>query len=148
MPPKYATRGHFSVKSDVFSYGVIVLDIISGKKNMEISNSDNFNNLLGHVQNLNFVPIDCSECSFVIRRMLYQVKCGKSFKRKVEGILESAIGLAALLGFVVCLPPPPFQFYSASLIYARLDIHDGGSGCLLWIHTLDDMRKFSQWGGD
>lgn len=49
MPPKYATRGHFSVKSDVFSYDVIVLEIISGKKNMEISNSDNFNNLPGHV---------------------------------------------------------------------------------------------------
>ncbi|KAL2985156.1 hypothetical protein AAZX31_12G134300 [Glycine max] len=49
---RYATRGHFSVKSDVFSYGVIVLDIISGKKNMEISNSDNFNNLLGHAWRL------------------------------------------------------------------------------------------------
>ncbi|KAL2327791.1 hypothetical protein Fmac_021218 [Flemingia macrophylla] len=27
MPPEYITRGHFSVKSDVFSYGVIVLEI-------------------------------------------------------------------------------------------------------------------------
>ncbi|XP_028195299.1 G-type lectin S-receptor-like serine/threonine-protein kinase At4g27290 [Glycine soja] len=52
MPPEYAARGHFSVKSDVFSYGVIVLEIISGKKNREFSNSDNFNNLPGHAWRL------------------------------------------------------------------------------------------------
>ncbi|KAF5728615.1 hypothetical protein HS088_TW21G00763 [Tripterygium wilfordii] len=33
MPPEYALHGRFSVKSDVFSFGVLVLEIISGKKN-------------------------------------------------------------------------------------------------------------------
>ena len=33
MAPEYAMEGVFSVKSDVFSFGVILLDIISGKKN-------------------------------------------------------------------------------------------------------------------
>ncbi|KAJ0455120.1 putative protein kinase RLK-Pelle-DLSV family [Helianthus annuus] len=33
MSPEYAMHGHFSVKSDVFSLGVLVLEIISGKKN-------------------------------------------------------------------------------------------------------------------
>ncbi|XP_041024082.1 putative receptor-like protein kinase At4g00960 [Juglans microcarpa x Juglans regia] len=33
MPLEYAIRGHFSVKSDVFSFGVLVLEIVSGKKN-------------------------------------------------------------------------------------------------------------------
>ncbi|KAK7405175.1 hypothetical protein VNO78_06374 [Psophocarpus tetragonolobus] len=52
MPPEYAARGHFSVKSDVFSYGVIVLEIISGKKNREFSDPENSNNLLGHAWRL------------------------------------------------------------------------------------------------
>ncbi|XP_038690284.1 cysteine-rich receptor-like protein kinase 10 isoform X2 [Tripterygium wilfordii] len=33
MSPEYALRGRFSVKSDVFSFGVLILEIISGKKN-------------------------------------------------------------------------------------------------------------------
>ncbi|XP_028788519.1 putative receptor-like protein kinase At4g00960 [Neltuma alba] len=33
MPPEYAMFGLYSEKSDVFSFGVIVLEIISGKKN-------------------------------------------------------------------------------------------------------------------
>ncbi|KAH9796552.1 putative cysteine-rich receptor-like protein kinase 35 [Citrus sinensis] len=33
MAPEYVTRGNFSIKSDVFSFGVLVLEIISGQKN-------------------------------------------------------------------------------------------------------------------
>ena len=33
MAPEYAMEGLFSVKSDVFSFGVILLEIISGKRN-------------------------------------------------------------------------------------------------------------------
>nr|KYP34445.1 Cysteine-rich receptor-like protein kinase 25 [Cajanus cajan] len=33
MAPEYAMEGIFSVKSDVFSFGVLVLEIISGRKN-------------------------------------------------------------------------------------------------------------------
>ncbi|KAH1247618.1 G-type lectin S-receptor-like serine/threonine-protein kinase [Glycine max] len=52
MPPEYAARGHFSVKSDVFSYGVIVLEIVTGKKNREFSDPECYNNLLGHAWRL------------------------------------------------------------------------------------------------
>ncbi|XP_020873350.1 cysteine-rich receptor-like protein kinase 13 isoform X2 [Arabidopsis lyrata subsp. lyrata] len=33
MPPEYRIDGQFSMKSDVYSYGVLVLEIICGKKN-------------------------------------------------------------------------------------------------------------------
>ncbi|KAK9936136.1 hypothetical protein M0R45_012997 [Rubus argutus] len=33
MAPEYAMEGLFSVKSDVFSFGVVLLEIISGKRN-------------------------------------------------------------------------------------------------------------------
>ncbi|KAJ0983583.1 hypothetical protein J5N97_011838 [Dioscorea zingiberensis] len=47
MSPEYAMDGIFSVKSDVFSFGVLVLEIISGKKNRGIYLSDPKLNLLG-----------------------------------------------------------------------------------------------------
>ncbi|KAL5726243.1 G-type lectin S-receptor-like serine/threonine-protein kinase SD1-1 [Ranunculus cassubicifolius] len=48
MSPEYAIDGHFSVKSDVFSFGVLVLEILSGKKNRAFSHPDHDHNLLGH----------------------------------------------------------------------------------------------------
>jgi serine/threonine protein kinase len=33
MAPEYALHGIFSAKSDVFSYGVLVLEIVTGRRN-------------------------------------------------------------------------------------------------------------------
>ena len=52
MPPEYAVHGHYSIKSDVFSFGVLVLEIISGKKNKGFSDPEHSLNLLGHVSTL------------------------------------------------------------------------------------------------
>jgi len=49
MPPEYAVYGSFSVKSDVFSFGVIVLEIVSGRKNTKFLDPLNQLNLIGHV---------------------------------------------------------------------------------------------------
>ena len=49
MSPEYAIDGLFSVKSDVFSFGVLVLEIVSGKKNRGFYHPDHDLNLLGHV---------------------------------------------------------------------------------------------------
>uniref|UniRef100_A0A2P2J831 Receptor-like protein kinase At4g00960 n=1 Tax=Rhizophora mucronata TaxID=61149 RepID=A0A2P2J831_RHIMU len=35
MAPEYVARGHFSAKSDVFSFGVLVLEIVSGQRNSD-----------------------------------------------------------------------------------------------------------------
>ncbi|KAL8157011.1 hypothetical protein AgCh_001931 [Apium graveolens] len=48
MSPEYAMEGLFSIKSDVFAFGVLLLEIISGKKNTGFRNSDCLS-LLGYV---------------------------------------------------------------------------------------------------
>ncbi|XP_055826476.1 cysteine-rich receptor-like protein kinase 10, partial [Solanum dulcamara] len=49
MSPEYAMHGQYSVKSDVFSFGVLVLEIISGIKNSAFYQSDGAEDLLSHV---------------------------------------------------------------------------------------------------
>ncbi|CAI8608545.1 unnamed protein product [Vicia faba] len=52
MPPEYAVYGYFSVKSDVFSFGVIVMEIISGRKSRDFFNPQHNLNLIGHAWRL------------------------------------------------------------------------------------------------
>ncbi|XP_033144192.1 cysteine-rich receptor-like protein kinase 11 isoform X2 [Brassica rapa] len=40
MSPEYAMHGQFSMKSDIYSFGVLVLEIISGKKNSGVYQMD------------------------------------------------------------------------------------------------------------
>ncbi|KAM3222711.1 hypothetical protein P3L10_021981 [Capsicum annuum] len=48
LSPEYALQGLYSVKSDVFSFGILVLEIVSGKSNRRFSHPDHYVNLLGH----------------------------------------------------------------------------------------------------
>ncbi|AES68952.1 putative protein kinase RLK-Pelle-DLSV family [Medicago truncatula] len=52
MPPEYAADGSFSIKSDVFSFGVVLLEIISGRKNHGFRDPLHRLNLLGHAWKL------------------------------------------------------------------------------------------------
>lgn len=45
MPPEYICQGQFSVKTDVYSFGVLILEIVSGKKITYIDESENSINL-------------------------------------------------------------------------------------------------------
>lgn len=50
MPPEYALSGVISTKTDVYSFGVLLLEIVTGKKNI----SEDFSlNLIGYVS---YVP--------------------------------------------------------------------------------------------
>ncbi|OEL36036.1 Receptor-like serine/threonine-protein kinase SD1-8 [Dichanthelium oligosanthes] len=52
MAPEYAMDGVFSVKSDVFSFGVIVLEIIAGKRNRGVYSYSGHLNILAHAWSL------------------------------------------------------------------------------------------------
>ncbi|XP_028106006.1 G-type lectin S-receptor-like serine/threonine-protein kinase At1g61490 [Camellia sinensis] len=52
MSPEYALRGIFSEKSDVFSFGVLLLEIICGRKNTSFRDHEQHTSLLGYVWHL------------------------------------------------------------------------------------------------
>ncbi|XP_047149355.1 G-type lectin S-receptor-like serine/threonine-protein kinase RKS1 [Vigna umbellata] len=49
MSPEYAMDGRYSTKSDVFSFGVLLLEIIAGKRNTDCEKGRSSPNLIGHV---------------------------------------------------------------------------------------------------
>jgi serine/threonine protein kinase len=49
MAPEYVMHGQFSFKTDVYSFGVLVLEIISGKKNSGFSSEDSMGDLISFV---------------------------------------------------------------------------------------------------
>ncbi|TVU38862.1 hypothetical protein EJB05_12257, partial [Eragrostis curvula] len=49
MAPEYVMRGNYSVKSDAFSFGVMVLEIVTGRKNNDSYNTKQSGNLLNTV---------------------------------------------------------------------------------------------------
>nr|AAD21872.1 receptor-like protein kinase homolog RK20-1 [Phaseolus vulgaris] len=46
MAPEYIMQGQFSVKSDIFSFGVLLLEIVSGQKNSGFRHGENVEDLL------------------------------------------------------------------------------------------------------
>ncbi|XP_022724207.1 putative receptor-like protein kinase At4g00960 [Durio zibethinus] len=48
MAPEYAMHGQFSVKSDVFSFGVLVLEIVTGRRNNCFRDAENVEDLLSY----------------------------------------------------------------------------------------------------
>lgn len=51
MAPEYALEGRFSEKSDVFSFGVMMLEIATGTRNISFHEEGSLS-LLGHVSQI------------------------------------------------------------------------------------------------
>jgi serine/threonine protein kinase len=49
MSPEYLMEGRFSEKSDVFSFGVVLLEIVSGRRNAHFYSNENALSLIGFV---------------------------------------------------------------------------------------------------
>ncbi|KAF2317344.1 hypothetical protein GH714_020504 [Hevea brasiliensis] len=52
MSPEYVVFGKFSMKSDVFSFGIILLEIITGKKNNSFCQEDLYPTMIGKIWHL------------------------------------------------------------------------------------------------
>ncbi|XP_031391524.1 G-type lectin S-receptor-like serine/threonine-protein kinase At4g03230 isoform X1 [Punica granatum] len=67
MSPEYALDGFFSIKSDVFSFGVVVLEIISGKRNTGFYPPEGQLNLISHVSYLSMMQMFGTLILFSVR---------------------------------------------------------------------------------
>ncbi|KAK1359906.1 Non-specific serine/threonine protein kinase [Heracleum sosnowskyi] len=76
MSLEYAMEGLFSIKSNVFSFGVLLLEIISGRRNNSSFNSENSLNLIFHVwdQWLEGKPLEVVDASWRITKLFSAVE--------------------------------------------------------------------------
>lgn len=80
MAPEYAVLGHVSTKSDVFSFGVIILEIVTGRRNI-VSSSETMmaQHLLSYVSLplAIFSVIEVGENNFVINFLFVHTGMGE-----------------------------------------------------------------------
>ncbi|CAL2253399.1 unnamed protein product [Prunus armeniaca] len=112
MSPEYAVDGIFSMKSDVFSFGVILLEMLSRQKNRGFSNPDHHLNLLGHawilwiedkaLELIDKTLRDSCTISEVLRCLHVALLC----VQRVPEDRPSMSSVVLMLSSDVTLPPP------------------------------------------
>ncbi|KAB8112391.1 hypothetical protein EE612_050678 [Oryza sativa] len=68
MAPEYAVLGHVSVKLDVYSFGILVLEIVTGRRNTDVSGEvKESNNLLSYVWDhwVKGTPLEIADASLL-----------------------------------------------------------------------------------
>ncbi|KAJ9554615.1 hypothetical protein OSB04_018660 [Centaurea solstitialis] len=112
ISPEYAVHGRFSIKSDVFSFGVLVLEIVSGKKNREFSRDGHGDNLLGHAWRLykdgKSIEIICASLrnSCIVLEVLRAIHVGLLCVQHHAEDRPTMLSVVLMLVSESALPPP------------------------------------------
>ncbi|XP_010644307.1 G-type lectin S-receptor-like serine/threonine-protein kinase At4g27290 isoform X2 [Vitis vinifera] len=127
MSPEYASEGLYSTKSDVFSFGVLVLEIVSGKRNRGFNHPDHDLNLLGHAWTL-FMEDRSSEFidasmgnSCILSEVLRSINLGLLCVQRFPDDRPSMHSVALMLGSEGALPQPkePCFFIDRNMMEAN-----------------------------
>lgn len=88
MSPEYAWAGLFSEKSDIYSFGVLMLEIISGKRISRFIYGDESKGLLAYVSE----TIYCFNNLILIKCIHFSISVSKHFLFFRHGILGARPG--------------------------------------------------------
>jgi hypothetical protein len=75
MAPEYVMRGNYSVKPDAFSFGVVVLEIVTGRKNNNSSNSQQSEDLLTMVSGSLQAAVTIDHTIATVAKHEYKLPC-------------------------------------------------------------------------
>ncbi|XP_019183340.1 PREDICTED: G-type lectin S-receptor-like serine/threonine-protein kinase At4g27290 [Ipomoea nil] len=116
MSPEYAVDGKFSVKSDVFSLGVLILELVSGKKNRTFRHSDHLHNLLGHAwilwkegRAVELIDENLEESSYVESEVVRCIQVGLLCVQKAPDDRPTAASVVSMMGNKDVRLPQPKQ---------------------------------------
>ncbi|XP_030971126.1 G-type lectin S-receptor-like serine/threonine-protein kinase RKS1 [Quercus lobata] len=135
MSPEYVVFGQFSTKSDVFSFGVILLEIVSGKKNCDSYQKHPSQNLIGHVwelwredRALDIVDSSIKE-SYVSDEVLRCIQVGLLCVEEKVVDRPTMFVVNLMLSSETTLPSPKKPAFILGSPSKKLDSVIGGASC-------------------
>ncbi|KAG2685393.1 hypothetical protein I3760_10G123400 [Carya illinoinensis] len=129
MSPEYAMEGCFSEKSDIFSFGVLLLEIVSGRRNISFHHDERAMNLLGFAWKLwdtnNIATLidpmilePCFEMEILRCIQYVGLLCVQDFAKDRPTV---SIAISMLKSEIVGLPHPKQLAYTAIQVTPRTD---------------------------
>ncbi|RVW87190.1 Cysteine-rich receptor-like protein kinase 29 [Vitis vinifera] len=136
MAPEYAMHGNFLVKSDVFSFGVLVLEIISGQKNSCFRNGENVEDLIsfawrswrdGSASNLIDPSVSSGSRSEIMRCIHIGLLCVQENVAD-RPTMASVVLMLSSYSITLPLPSQPAFFMHSSMDAEAPLLQDSNSG--------------------
>ncbi|KAK4590140.1 hypothetical protein RGQ29_020620 [Quercus rubra] len=132
MAPEYAMLGQFSTKSDVFSFGVLILEVLSGQKITHFHDGENTEYLLSYAwknwreeTTLNLIDPTLSDSP--ITEMMRCIKIGLLCVQENASDRPSMTSVVPMLnGNLDPIPTPkqPASFMQSNVVSSKLVQHD------------------------